>query len=82
MASMTHPTILDTFRLPEIPLNQLLMNLSPFETSTEDGALGDLLAQIYAEVHRRSGIVKLHCGATERPHSNLTVYDYLRLAKK
>ncbi len=47
------------------------------ESPTEDGALGDLLAQIYAEVHRRGGLVKVHCGATDRPRTNLTVYDYL-----
>jgi hypothetical protein len=47
------------------------------ESPTEDGALGDLLAQIYSEVHRRGGLVKVHCGATERPHSSLTLYDYL-----
>ena len=47
------------------------------ERADEDGVLGDLLAQIYAGVHRRGGIVKVHCGATDRPHSKLLVYDYL-----
>ncbi len=47
------------------------------ETPAEDGALGDLLAQVYVEVHRRRGLVKVHCGATDRPRTNLTVYDYL-----
>lgn len=47
------------------------------ETATEDGALGDLLALIYEEVKRRGGIVKVHCGATDRPLTELKVYDYL-----
>ena len=47
------------------------------ESQNEDGSLGDLLAQMYAEIHRRGGIVKVHCGATDRPRTNLTVYDYL-----
>jgi hypothetical protein len=50
----------------------------PFpETATHDGALGDLLAEIYAEVKRRGGTVKVHCGGTDRPHTGLKVYDYL-----
>jgi len=47
------------------------------ETLTEDGALGDLLALIYEEVKHRSGIVKVHLGATARPMTELKVYDYL-----
>lgn len=47
------------------------------EGATEDGALGDLLALIYEEVKRRGGIVKVHCGATDRPLTALKVYDYL-----
>jgi hypothetical protein len=47
------------------------------ETPTEDGALGDLLALLYEEISRRGGIVKVHCGATDRPQTNLKVYDYL-----
>lgn len=49
-----------------------------FEESTEnDGALADLLAIIYAEVHRRGGVVKLHRGGTRCPNTELKVYDYL-----
>ncbi len=47
------------------------------EDATHDGALGDLLATIYAEVHRRGGVVKVHCSATRRPQTDLMVYDYL-----
>jgi hypothetical protein len=47
------------------------------ESPTQDGALGDLLALIYEEVHRRGGIVKIHYGATDRPQTDLKVYDYL-----
>jgi len=47
------------------------------ERATQDGALADLLALIYFEVKRRSGIVKVHCGATERPETSMRVYDYL-----
>jgi hypothetical protein len=47
------------------------------ETSQHDGALGDLLALLYEEVNRRKGIVKVHCGATDRPLTELKVYDYL-----
>ena len=49
-----------------------------FEESPEhDGALGDLLGTIYAEVNRRGGMVKVHCSATNRPRTDLKVYDYL-----
>ncbi|MFH1921811.1 MAG: hypothetical protein ABIP48_18250 [Planctomycetota bacterium] len=49
-----------------------------FEESAEnDGALADLLALIYAEVHRRGGLVKLHRGGTRCPNTDLKVYDYL-----
>jgi hypothetical protein len=47
------------------------------ESPTSDGALGDLLAMIYAEVHRRGGLVKVHCSAANRPQTDLKVYDYL-----
>ena len=47
------------------------------ETETNDGALGDLLGLIYEEVKRRGGIVKVHMGATDRPLTDLKVYDYL-----
>lgn len=47
------------------------------ESATKDGALGDLLAMIYAEVHRRGGIVKVHRGGLTRPQTELKVYDYL-----
>ncbi|MFH1267356.1 MAG: hypothetical protein ABIK89_16655, partial [Planctomycetota bacterium] len=49
-----------------------------FEESAEnDGALADLLALIYAEVHRRGGVVKVHRGGTRCPNTDLKVYDYL-----
>ena len=47
------------------------------ENAGNDGALADLLALIYAEVHRRGGIVKLHRGGTQCPNTDLKVYDYL-----
>jgi len=47
------------------------------ESLTSDGALGDLLALIYAEVKRRGGLVKLHVSAANRPQTDLKVYDYL-----
>ena len=47
------------------------------ETSNNDGALGDLLALLYDEVHRRGGIVKVHYGETARPLTELKIYDYL-----
>ena len=47
------------------------------ESSQQDGALGDLLALLYAEVKRRRGIVKVHFGDTSRPMTDLKVYDYL-----
>ncbi|NOY42747.1 MAG: hypothetical protein GXP26_13045 [Planctomycetes bacterium] len=48
------------------------------ETPTHDGALADMLALIYAEVKRRSGIVKLHISGAARPRvGDLKVYDYL-----
>ena len=51
---------------------------SAFEESPKhDGALGDLLALIYAEVKRRGGIVKVHIGGASRPQTDLKVYDYL-----
>ncbi|HID76139.1 MAG TPA: hypothetical protein EYP56_09105 [Planctomycetaceae bacterium] len=47
------------------------------EDADHDGALADLLATIYAEVHRRGGIVKVHRGGTRCPRTDLKVYDYL-----
>ncbi len=48
------------------------------ETPDCDGAFGDLLALLYAEVKRRGGILKLHVNAAEQPLTNgLRVYDYL-----
>jgi hypothetical protein len=47
------------------------------ETPQHDGSLGDLLALLYEEVKSRRGIVKVHCGATDRPLTELKVYDYL-----
>jgi len=47
------------------------------ETPTHDGALEDFLGLIYAEVHRRGGIVKVHRGGAAAPHTPLKVYDYL-----
>jgi len=47
------------------------------ESATHDGALADLLAIIYAEVHRRGGIVKVHRGGDSAPLTDLKVYDYL-----
>ena len=47
------------------------------ESEAQDGALGDLLGLIYAEVRRRGGIVKLHCSAANRPGIDAKVYDYL-----
>jgi hypothetical protein len=47
------------------------------ETETQDGAVSDLLALIYAEVKRRGGIVKIHMGAADRPKTSDKIYDYL-----
>jgi hypothetical protein len=47
------------------------------ETPQHDGALGDLLALLYEEVKSRGGIVKVHSGGTDRPRTELKVYDYL-----
>jgi hypothetical protein len=47
------------------------------ESLTHDGGLADLLAIIYAEVHRRGGIVKVHRGGASAPLTDLKVYDYL-----
>lgn len=43
-----------------------------------DGAVTDLLALMYEEVHRRGGIVKLHADFANQPETGgLKVYDYL-----
>jgi hypothetical protein len=47
------------------------------ESGARDGALSDLLALIYAEVHRRGGVVKVHYGGTRAPRADLKLYDYL-----
>lgn len=48
------------------------------ETAEHDGAFGDLLALIYADVKRRGGILKLHVNAAEMPMAGgLKTYDYL-----
>lgn len=47
------------------------------ERPDHDGALADLLALIYEEVNRRGGIVKVHASATNRPQTELKIYDYL-----
>ncbi|MBN1342586.1 MAG: hypothetical protein JXQ73_07900 [Phycisphaerae bacterium] len=48
------------------------------ETAEHDGALGDLLQLVYAEVKRRGGIFKLHVDAADRPLvGEAKVYDYL-----
>lgn len=48
------------------------------ETLQYDGALTDLLALIYSDVHRRGGILKLHVdGALEPQTAGQKVYDYL-----
>jgi hypothetical protein len=47
------------------------------ESLTNDGAVCDLLALIYAEVKRRGGLVKLHISGANRPQTEMKVYDYL-----
>ena len=47
------------------------------ETPENDGALADFLGLIYAEVHRRGGVVKVHRGGPRAPNTDLKVYDYL-----
>ena len=47
------------------------------ETATHDGALADLLELIYAEVHRRGGVVKIHHSGANRPQTDAKIYDYL-----
>jgi len=48
-----------------------------FDDTESDGNSADLLALVYAEVNRRRGIVKYHCGHTRRPETELKIYDYL-----
>lgn len=60
------------------PLPPVEDEVRAFEERADfDGALGDLLALIYAEVKRRGGIVKIHHSAANRPMTELRVYDYL-----
>lgn len=48
------------------------------ETAEHDGAFGDILALLYAEVKRRGGIFKLHVNGAEYPRvRGRKVYDYL-----
>ena len=47
------------------------------ERPDHDGALEDLLGLMYAEVHRRGGVVKLHHSGMRRPMTDSKVYDYL-----
>ncbi len=47
------------------------------ESPQHDGALEDLLGLIYAEVHRRGGVVKVHKGGASAPKTSIKVYDYL-----
>ena len=47
------------------------------ENAENDGALADFLGLIYAEVHRRGGVVKVHRGGPRAPNTDLKVYDYL-----
>jgi len=47
------------------------------ENAGHDGALADLLAMIYSDVHRRGGVVKVHRGGVRAPQTDLKVYDYL-----
>lgn len=42
-----------------------------------DGAMGDFLALIYAEVKRRGGIYKLHVEGINTVYTDLKIYDYL-----
>ncbi len=42
-----------------------------------DGAMGDFLALLYAEVKRRNGIYKLHKEGMDTVHTELKIYDYL-----
>lgn len=60
-------------RQPPTPDEVLAFN----EGLTNDGALCDLLALIYAEVKRRGGLVKLHIGGADKPRTDMKVYDYL-----
>jgi hypothetical protein len=48
------------------------------ESARLDGAESDLLQLVYAEVKRRGGVFKLHCDASNAPHTGgAKVYDYL-----
>jgi len=47
------------------------------EGPTQDGAMSDFLALLYAEVKRRGGIYKLHKEGVDTVHTDLKVYDYL-----
>ena len=61
------------------PLGPVPDDVSAFEeTPQHDGALADLLGLLYAEVNRRSGILKAHIGAGDQPQTaGQKVYDYL-----
>ena len=47
------------------------------EGPKQDGAMGDFLALLYAEVKRRGGIYKLHKEGVDTVHTDLKIYDYL-----
>jgi hypothetical protein len=63
------------FQNPQPPSRDEILAFQ--ETEDSDGALGDLLALIYAEVKHRGGIVKIHMGGTDRPKTDSKIYDYL-----
>jgi Domain of unknown function (DUF6259) len=52
------------------------------ESNKQDGALGDLLALLYQEAKGCGGVVKVHCGATDRPLTEFKVYDYLWIGEE
>ena len=65
------------FRRPKTALAADEVSAFP-ETAEYDAAFTDLLALLYAEVHRRGGILKLHVDAADQPRSaGMKVYDYL-----
>lgn len=47
------------------------------EGPKQDGAMGDFLALLYAEVKRRGGIYKLHKEGVDTVYTDLKIYDYL-----
>lgn len=51
------------------------------EGPKQDGAMGDFLALLYAEVKRRGGIYKLHKEGVDTVYTDLKIYDYLWVAE-